>query len=116
MDRKFDRREFLKKGAETGAAALLAGGFAWPPAGAGRSGSAVPELPDVAVVQGQDYLANALKAVDLVGGMSRFVPKNAKVAILPNSQGAHPGTFTKPEIVRAVIRMCKAAGAARSIA
>jgi len=43
--------------------------------------------------------------------MEKFVPRNSKVAILPNTQSRHPGTYTKPEIVRAVIEMCKEAGA-----
>ena len=30
---------------------------------------------------------------------------------MPNVQSKNPGTFTKPEILRAAIRMCKAAGA-----
>ena len=111
MDRKLNRRDFLKKSAGTGAAALIGGGLAWPRSGTDLSRSAISEFPDVAVVQGQDYLTNTRKAVDLVGGIARFVPKNARVAILPNTQSAHPGTFTKPDIVRAVVRMCKAAGA-----
>ncbi len=111
MDRKLNRRDFIKKGMGSGAAALLGGGLVWP--GPRRGGSFSPErgLPDVAVVVGKDYLASTRKAVDLVGGMGRFVPKNARVAILPNTQSAHPGTFTKPEIVRAIVRMCKSAGA-----
>ena len=51
------------------------------------------------------------KAVEILGGMGAFVPKGAKVALLPNVQSKHPGTFTKPEILRSVIRICKAAGA-----
>ena len=38
--------------------------------------------------------------------------KGDKVAILPNTQSRHPGTYTNPDVVRAVIRMCKKAGAA----
>ncbi len=111
MDAKLNRRDFIKKSAGTGAAALVAGGLVWPRTKDGRSQTAIPEFPDVAVVKGEDYLANTRKAVDLVGGMARFVRKGARVAILPNTQSAHPGTFTKPDIVRAVVRMCKAAGA-----
>ena len=111
MDRKLNRRDFLKKSAGTGAAALIGSGLAWPRNGAGLPRPALSEFPDVAVVQGQDYLANTRKAVDLIGGIARFIPQSARVAILPNSQGSHPGTFTKPDIVRAVVRMCKAAGA-----
>ncbi len=70
------------------------------------------EAPDISVVKGADYFNNTIKAVEMLGGMKRFVAKNAKVAILPNSQRNNPGVFTNPEIVRAVIRMCKQAGAA----
>jgi uncharacterized protein (DUF362 family) len=112
MDQKLNRRDFLKRSAGTGAAALIVGGgLAWPRNGDGLSHPAVPEFPDVAVVQGQNSLVNTRKVVDLLGGIARFVPNGARVAILPNSQSAHPGTFTKPDIVRAVIRMCKGAGA-----
>ena len=60
---------------------------------------------------GDDYGKAAVKAVELLGGIKRFVPKGAKVALLPNVQSRHPGSFTKPEILRAVIRLCKKAGA-----
>lgn len=111
MDGKLKRRDFIKKSMGTGAAALMGGGLAWPHSGIGLSRSANSKFPDVAVVQGEDYLASTRKAVDLIGGIGRFIPKNARVAILPNTQSAHPGTFTKPDIVRAVVRMCKTAGA-----
>jgi uncharacterized protein (DUF362 family) len=68
---------------------------------------------DLAVVEGPDYGKNAVKAVELLGGMAKFVPKGSRVAILPNTQRHHPGTYTKPEIVQTVIRMCREeAGAA----
>jgi uncharacterized protein (DUF362 family) len=109
MSRKIDRREFLKSG--TTAAALLTGALA-KPFGAAGALSGAEAAPDVVVVRGQDPQAGAEKAVALLGGMGRFVRKGAKVAILPNTQSRHPGTFTKPEIVRAVVRMCRKAGAA----
>ncbi|RPI99437.1 MAG: DUF362 domain-containing protein, partial [Candidatus Aminicenantes bacterium] len=58
------------------------------------------------------YGQAAVKAVELAGGIKKFVRKGAKVALLPNVQSRHPGSFTKPEILRAVIRLCKKAGAA----
>ena len=64
------------------------------------------------MVKGADYLKSTEKAVELLGGMSGFVPKDAKVALLPNVQRWNPGTFTKPEILRAVIQMCQKSGAA----
>lgn len=69
------------------------------------------ETVDIAVATGSDYFASTVKAVEGVGGMSKFVPKGARVAILPNSQSRHPGTFTNPEVIKAVVEMCNKAGA-----
>ncbi len=97
-----NRREFIGRSAKLGAAALLFG----------RAAKARAAQPiGLAVVSGSDPAAMAAKAVDILGGMSAFVPKGAKVALLPNVQSKHPGTYTKPEILRSVIRMCKTAGA-----
>src|SRR5665647_1846746 len=109
MALKIGRREFFKKSAQAGLALavgreLSAGA---KPAGAGLAGKAVV----VAVGHGADYEKAALKAVELLGGIKKFVPKNARVALLPNVQSRHPGSFTKPEILRAVIKLCKKAGA-----
>jgi uncharacterized protein (DUF362 family) len=109
VDRKLNRRQFIKSGAS--AAALFGGALAGPLRGAGLAAAAKEGAPDLAVVKGPDTLANAGKAVDLLGGIGRFVPRGSRVAILPNTQSSHPGTFTKPDIVRAVVRMCKKAGA-----
>jgi uncharacterized protein (DUF362 family) len=68
---------------------------------------------DLAVVKGADYFSSTCKAIDILGGMKRFVRKEAAVALLVNAQSNNPGTYTKPEIIRAVIRMCKDAGARR---
>lgn len=110
MKRRLTRRDFLKNGA--GAAALVGAAMAVPLEGlSGPGGRAAGESPDVAVVKGKDILAATETAVALLGGMPRFVAPGSRVAILPNTQSSHPGTFTKPEIVRAVIRMCRKAGA-----
>jgi uncharacterized protein (DUF362 family) len=104
MSEKITRRSFIKKSATIGVSSVL-------------GSSLVPNITlsnetiDMAVVKEHNYFENTKKAVDLLGGMEKFVPKNSKVAILPNPQSNNPGTFTKPEIVRAAIQMCKAAGA-----
>jgi uncharacterized protein (DUF362 family) len=71
--------------------------------------------PDVAVVKGAPETA-ARAAVELLGGMSRFVRPGQKVLIKPNmsfARGPESGSTTHPEVVRAVLAMCKEAGASR---
>ena len=110
MDNKLNRRDFFKKSVGGASAALLGGALLGHRLEAALAGGG--RRPDIAVVTGTDYLKSAMKAVDLLGGMKSFIPRNSRVAILPNVQSHHPGTFTKPEIVRAVVRMCREAGAA----
>jgi len=109
MALKIGRREFFKKSAQAGLALavgreLVAG---VKPVGAGPAAKAVV----VAVGIGADYEKATMLAVDLLGGIKKFVPKKARVALLPNVQSRHPGSFTKPEVLRAVIKLCKKAGA-----
>jgi uncharacterized protein (DUF362 family) len=105
MIRTIGRRDFFKTSA--GAGLTLAMGRVL--SAVGRPAKA--QAAFVAVGIGDDYGQAAVKAVELLGGIKPFVPKGAKVALLPNVQSRHPGSFTKPEILRAVIRLCKKAGA-----
>ncbi|MGD2295390.1 MAG: DUF362 domain-containing protein [Candidatus Aminicenantes bacterium] len=109
MGDKMNRRDFFKKSTKIGAAAL--GASALPQVMKGPAFLYSQDKIDIAVAAGSDYYANTVKAVELLGGIENYIPKGSKVAILPNAQRWHPGTFTKPEIVRAVVRMCKEAGA-----
>jgi uncharacterized protein (DUF362 family) len=101
---KINRREFIRRSTAIGVGSML-------------STNLVPdivlsnEVADLAVVKGTDYFNNTRKAVEILGGIEKFVPRNSKVALLPNPQSNNPGTYTKPEIVRAAIQMCKQAGA-----
>jgi uncharacterized protein (DUF362 family) len=106
MSKEITRRSFIKKSTSIGVLSVL-GGSLLPDLAFG--GDAI----DIAVVKGEDYFESTRKAVELLGGMGKFVPKNSKVAILANPQSNNPGTYTKPEIVRATIRMCKEAGASK---
>ena len=111
MDKKIGRREFFKRSAKIGLSAAVGYGFVSCSGGeevVSKGGDSV----DVTVATGNDYFANTVKAVENLGGMSKFVPKDARVAILPNSQSRHPGTFTKAEVIHAVVEMCQKAGAA----
>jgi len=109
MAKKIGRRDFIKKSAKIGISTVLGSSVFYQVIG--HYGCAPGEKVDLAVVTGSDYSENTIKAVELLGGIEKFVPRNSKVAILPNTQSRHPGTYTKPEIVRAVIKMCKEAGA-----
>ena len=104
MSEKITRRSFIKKSTAVGVSSVF-GRTLIPNITLGN------EAIDISVVKGQNYFENTKKAVELLGGMEKFVPKNSKVALLPNPQSNNPGTFTKPEIVRAAIQMCKEAGA-----
>ena len=107
MTYKLNRRSFLKKGATLGAVSLIWSRFS-PGLLYGKKSS---EKVDISVVKGENYFDNTIKAIEQLGGMKKFVPENSKVAILPNVQRNNPGVYTKPDIVRAVIKMCKEAGA-----
>ena len=106
MVKKIGRREFVKRTAQISFSAMI-GGSVLSQFSCSQTGAC-----DVAVASGSDYLSNTSKAVELLGGMEKFIKKGSRVAILPNTQSRHPGSYTKPDVVRSVIRMCKEAGAA----
>jgi uncharacterized protein (DUF362 family) len=110
MSEKMNRRSFIKTTAAMGAASfmgkdILAGGLG--------SKSTTEGLKDlgISVVKGENGFKNALQAVEQLGGIEQFVRRGSRVAILANPQRNNPGAFTKPEIVRAAVQMCKKAGA-----
>ena len=104
------RRTFIKRnaGLVLWSAALCYGIRLPRPAGAA-------EIPDIAVATG-DRTAATRAAVDLLGGMSRFVQPGQKVIIKPNMSfagGPEDATDTHPDVVRELVAMCKQAGAKR---
>ena len=104
MPKEISRRSFMKKSAAIGVTSVI-------------SSAAFPNFVfagkpvDISVITGDHYLNSTKKAVELLGGMERFVSKNSKVAILANPQRNNPGAFTKPDVLRAAIKMCQSAGA-----
>jgi uncharacterized protein (DUF362 family) len=110
MDKKIGRREFFKRSAQFGFSVAI--GFGLTPPLRGRNGFLLGgESPDIAVVKGSDYYAGTVKALNALGGMEKFVSRGVRVAVLPNSQSRHPGSFTKPDLIRAVVEKCLEAGA-----
>ena len=104
MTKKINRRQFIQKSAAAGITSIVSSSLA-------KNITLSDKTTDIVVVKGQDYFKNTKKALESLGGMEKFVPKNSKVALLPNPQSNNPGTFTNHEIVRAAIQMCREAGA-----
>jgi uncharacterized protein (DUF362 family) len=99
-----DRRTFIKT---TGTAVMLAPVLI-------RETLAAREHSLVAVAEGTDYAATTRKAINAVGGMKRFVKAGDVVVVKPNmgwDRSSEFGANTHPQVVRAVVEECLAAGA-----
>ncbi|MBN2465919.1 DUF362 domain-containing protein [candidate division WOR-3 bacterium] len=105
-----NRRDFIKAGLGIAAAAMLPR----------RLFGAEPEKavgPAVAVARGERTKL-AKGALDLLGGMGKFVKPGDKVCIKPNisfAANSDCGATTTADMVRQVVRLCLAAGAARVV-
>jgi uncharacterized protein (DUF362 family) len=99
----FTRREFLVT-ASLGAALGLP-----------RPLSAATTEPDLAVASGEAAAATK-KAIEMLGGMSRFVQKGQRVVLKPNmsfASGPDRAANTNPQVVATVAQACLEAGAER---
>jgi len=108
MGNKISRRTFLKTGTAFGVGSVI-GGSVIPDLAAVVENPR--EVTDLAIVNGENYFENTMKAVRMLGGIGRFNVKGAKVAVLVNSSFSNPGTIVNPDIAIAVIKMCFDAGA-----
>ncbi len=113
------RRQFLRW---SGAAAL-----SWMLSGCGRlqpqkapareTPEPTPKQNYLAVARGADPDAITQAAVAALGGMERFVKSGSDVIIKPNiCVSYHPPEYavtTNPQVVAALVKMCKGAGASR---
>jgi uncharacterized protein (DUF362 family) len=107
MSKSITRRSFIKGSTVLGASSILGGSVVgWAQKLAFAEGKV-----EIASVKGADYFKSTIKAVEILGGMGKFVPKQSKVGLLINSPWEHPGSYVKPEITLAVIQMCRDAGA-----
>jgi uncharacterized protein (DUF362 family) len=116
-----DRRSFLARIA-SGAVATGCGLFeACDEASVGGGAASANETAHAASTpslivraRGTDYPAMTKAAVEALGGMSKFVPRGAKVVIKPNvgwDRPVHVCANTNTEVLRAVIEMVLDAGA-----
>ena len=110
MANNMNRREFLK---------VQFWGAAWLATGAPGlivPGSAMAEsTPDIGVVTGTPSAATR-GAVDLLGGIQKFVKPGQRVIIKPNMSFPSPperASNTHPEVVRELVVLCKEAGAGK---
>jgi uncharacterized protein (DUF362 family) len=107
MTESITRRSFIKGTTALGVSTMLGGvAVGWMEKPAFAEGKC-----DIAAVKGADYFKNTIKAVEILGGMGKFVSKQSKVGLLINSPWDHPGTYVNPEVTLAVIQMCREAGA-----
>ncbi len=98
-----ERREFLKKIALfTG---VMSGGAFLSP-----DGKAADQDIGIAVVEGDNPIAQVQEAIRLLGGIRRFVRRGDRVVLLPNPQGIGRGGTTNPDVVAETVRLCLAAG------
>ena len=106
-----NRREFLKWSASSLAAALVWGAL-------GRK-TAWPELPPhLSVVVGGTAQQRVEAAIKALGGINRFVRPGNRVVVKPNigwARTPQQGANTDPEVVAAVVGLCRKAGARQVI-
>ncbi|MGE0086239.1 MAG: DUF362 domain-containing protein [Desulfococcaceae bacterium] len=111
LSQNMNRRQFLQQQIK-GALLISAGaasGFSFPKSLSGA------DFPDIGIAKGDPGPA-ARRAVELIGGIGRFVKPGSRVVIKPNmsfSSQTEEASNTHPEVVRELVAMCKEAGAAR---
>jgi uncharacterized protein (DUF362 family) len=132
-DKNLRRREFLTRAGKAGISIAAAGVISWrlydregPKIGVDTE--SLVTLPDfsvpgkagrtMSIVEGSDRIKIVNKAIELLGGIERFVKPGETVAIKPNVAFASPpmlGATANPELVAEVVRLCRKAGAKRVI-
>jgi len=128
-DNKLGRREFLGRAGKAGISIAAAGSVSYllydsKGPGASFEAEELVTLPDfsvprrigqtMSVVRGADRVKTVEKAIELLGGIERFVKAGEVVAIKPNVAFASPpmlGATARPELVAEVVRLCYRGGA-----
>ena len=133
MDKKLGRREFLSRAGKAGVSIAAAGTVAYlfyDSKGPGSEAGAeeLVTLPDfsvqhragqtMSVVKGGDRIKTVDKAIELLGGIERFVKAGETVVIKPNVAFASPpmlGATARPELVAEMVRLCYSRGRAKQV-
>ena len=69
------------------------------------------EIPDLAVISGENIFENTRKIIDILGGIRRFVKPGQSVGLLVNSAFDNQGAYVHPDIPLAVAEACFGQGA-----
>lgn len=121
LKRQMTRRGFLKILASS-LLAFIAGNhflrwaFANTGESEGRPKRAIQGQHDIVVAQGPDPYQNTVKVIAAMGGMERFVKKDAVVVIKPNmawDRSPEQAANTNPQVVAALVELSYKAGAKR---
>ncbi|MHC4759624.1 MAG: DUF362 domain-containing protein [Planctomycetota bacterium] len=123
-DKQLSRREFASRVGKAGLSIAAAGFVAWKTLDTegpkpGVKSEELVTLPDfsiptrqgqvMSVVKGSDRIKNVDKAIELLGGIERFVNEGETVVIKPNVAFASApmlGATARPELVAEVVRLC----------
>lgn len=106
------RRDFIKTSVAAGAALTL--NFDGLQAALKSNTMVVEQAPDMVAVMGGEPAAMLDKALEELGGISKFIKKGQKVVIKPNigwDRKPELAANTNPELVKALIKKCLEAGA-----
>lgn len=119
--KKLSRRDFIKLSASLLALLPFSEGLSRPllakePSFNGRPKRIIKAQHDLVVVEGKDPYTMTVKAIEAMGGIGKFVEKNAVVGIKPNigfDRTPEQAANTNPEVVAALVELCYKAGAKR---
>ena len=120
LDKKVSRKKFLAMALSSIGLFLLSGfrphkaSAAAPEGSTGRLKKAIKTDHDLIVASGSDPYAMTVKAVEMIGGMERFVKKGDVVLVKPNigwDRTPEQAGNTNPQVVAALVDMSLKAGA-----
>ncbi len=111
MDTPLPRREFVRRALIAGAGIVVSPSLGKVFQSLASPSQNPPATYELCAAVGDKFFDNTLKAVDALGGMTRFVKKGGTVGILVNSPFDGKGTSVNPDIALAVVKMSLDAGA-----
>jgi len=132
-DKNFGRRQFIARACKAGVSIAAAGAASYllydrkgpKPGVKARDLVTLPDfsVPDVngrtiSIVRGSDRVTTVDKAIELLGGIGRFVKPGETVALKPNVAFASPpmlGATARPELVAEIVKLCYSVGAKQVI-